>query len=469
MLSVRDRHEAMVDVAGAAVGRQLALEAGGEVRVLPRQLADLAVERRGEEHRLPVVAQLADERSTCGLKPMSSMRSASSSTSTSTASRSTSPRSTRSCSRPGVATITCASFASLRLRLQRHAAVDRRDLQSSPAISANSSVTCTQSSRVGTSTSANGVPRVVALDDRDRECERLARAGRALREHVAAPERLRDDERSGSGTGRRCRARRARSHTASETPRERKSVTCLNSFGRRDHVSDGGDEISRERGPSAFRENHGSSGLRLRGSRVFEQAQPVLELRDPQLELVPFLARDEAELARQVLQRRLLPSPTRSASPRQRDVTSSSSERASSRRRPSSVTTRSSAVAVGAIRARPWGRVLRRWRRALRASRRSRRRRRVLDRRRSASPASARRRRPPRPAEQDPLADRAFHRAAVLAARVLGLALLPGGQQRRRDEDRRVGTRGDADEQREREVLQRRAAEEEQRARPAAG
>ena len=101
------------------------------------------------------------------------------------------------------------------------------------------------------------------------------------------------------------------SHTASETPRERKSVTCLNSFGRRDHVSDGGDEISRERGPSAFRETHGSSGYWL--FAVFEQAQPVLELRDPQLELVPLLARDEAELARDILQPALASPPRRAA------------------------------------------------------------------------------------------------------------------------------------------------------------
>src|SRR5581483_269371 len=46
----------------------------------------------------------------------------------------------------------------------------------------------------------------------------------------------------------------------------------------------------------------------------------------------------------------------------------------------------------------------------------------------------------------------------------LGLALLPDREQRRRDEDRRVRTRGDADDQREREVLQRRAAEQEERA-----
>src|SRR5262249_17257010 len=48
----------------------------------------------------------------------------------------------------------------------------------------------------------------------------------------------------------------------------------------------------------------------------------------------------------------------------------------------------------------------------------------------------------------------------VLPPRVLGLAFLPDSEQRRRDEDRGVGTRDDADDQREGEVLERRAAED---------
>ena len=35
---------------------------------------------------------------------------------------------------------------------------------------------------------------------------------------------------------------------------------------------------------------------------VFEEAQTVLELRDPELELVPVLTRDEAKLAREALE-----------------------------------------------------------------------------------------------------------------------------------------------------------------------
>jgi hypothetical protein len=54
----------------------------------------------------------------------------------------------------------------------------------------------------------------------------------------------------------------------------------------------------------------------------------------------------------------------------------------------------------------------------------------------------------------------ACNRDLVEAARVLGLALLPNRQQRCCDEDRRVSAGRDADHQREREVLQRVAAEE---------
>ena len=51
----------MVDLAAAALLRQLALEPRREVRVAARQLADLAVERRREEHRLALVGQHADD------------------------------------------------------------------------------------------------------------------------------------------------------------------------------------------------------------------------------------------------------------------------------------------------------------------------------------------------------------------------------------------------------------------------
>ena len=51
----------MVDVAGAPLLGQVALETRRELGVAPRQLADLAVERRGEEHRLAVAGEAADD------------------------------------------------------------------------------------------------------------------------------------------------------------------------------------------------------------------------------------------------------------------------------------------------------------------------------------------------------------------------------------------------------------------------
>src|SRR4029079_14287503 len=55
----------------------------------------------------------------------------------------------------------------------------------------------------------------------------------------------------------------------------------------------------------------------------------------------------------------------------------------------------------------------------------------------------------------------AFLVGEVLPPCVLRLALLPGVEQRRRDEDRGVGARDDADDEREGEVLERLAAEDE--------
>src|SRR5882762_9943838 len=64
---------------------------------------------------------------------------------------------------------------------------------------------------------------------------------------------------------------------------------------------------------------------------------------------------------------------------------------------------------------------------------------------------------------EDTVAERALGRGAVLAPGVFRLAFLPPVEQRGGDEDRGVGARGDADEEREGEVLQGRAAEEEER------
>ena len=51
----------MLDLARLAQRRELALDARRAARVLAGELADLAVERRREEHRLPVPRQAAHE------------------------------------------------------------------------------------------------------------------------------------------------------------------------------------------------------------------------------------------------------------------------------------------------------------------------------------------------------------------------------------------------------------------------
>jgi len=66
--------------------------------------------------------------------------------------------------------------------------------------------------------------------------------------------------------------------------------------------------------------------------------------------------------------------------------------------------------------------------------------------------------------------DRGAHvvRRELPALRKLRLALLPDREQRRGDEDRRVRTGGDADDEREGEVLERGAAEDLERDDPGA-
>ena len=58
----------MVDLAGLVLARQLGLDADGLVRVGARELADLAVERRREEHRLAVVGDAAQDPVDLGLE-----------------------------------------------------------------------------------------------------------------------------------------------------------------------------------------------------------------------------------------------------------------------------------------------------------------------------------------------------------------------------------------------------------------
>ena len=96
-------------------------------------------------------------RSTCGLNPMSSMRSASSSTRIRIPPSSTRRRSRRSIRRPGVATSRCARRARLAWAERGTppwTAATARPF--GPPTASSSSLTCRASSRVGTRTSARG-------------------------------------------------------------------------------------------------------------------------------------------------------------------------------------------------------------------------------------------------------------------------------------------------------------------------
>ena len=127
---------------------------------------------------------------------MSSIRSASSRTSTETSSSRDEPAvdeileaARRRHEHVGVRAPPGPACAAERRRRRR-----RRGSRGASPTCCIASVTWEASSRVGTSTSAPMLAcRVEALDDRDREGKRLAGAGRALREDVAAAERLRDD------------------------------------------------------------------------------------------------------------------------------------------------------------------------------------------------------------------------------------------------------------------------------------
>ena len=54
-------HELVLDLAGLLLFGKCRLEAGGAVGVVPRELADRAVERGREEHRLAIARQPADD------------------------------------------------------------------------------------------------------------------------------------------------------------------------------------------------------------------------------------------------------------------------------------------------------------------------------------------------------------------------------------------------------------------------
>ena len=137
-------------------------------------------------------------RSTTGLKPMSSMRSASSRTSSSIWSSATARRSIRSSSRPGVATSTCELPGLLGLVVDADAAVDGGDLQPAGVHDAGQLVDDLRGQLARRREHEGRRPGAVGVDDvghRHAEGERLARAGGRLDEHVVAVEHVGDDHR----------------------------------------------------------------------------------------------------------------------------------------------------------------------------------------------------------------------------------------------------------------------------------
>ena len=239
-------------------------------------------------------------------------------------------------------------------------------------------------------------------------------------------------------------------------------------------MSEGGDAISRERGPSALREDQGSSGYG-RCSR-----RPGLSSRRSRCSSCATRSSSSSQSSRVTRPSSRARSCSAAAFPRPRAARRRASARwrrraASAPRRAAGRAARSagrarrarSRVATGLVHgaatcaAGGAARASRRESPSVSARRRLDHVERGLGRRLGGGGLLGLRRaaarRPSPPASRWPL------RRAYSGSRSFQIV-----EQRRRDEDRRVGTRGDADEQREREVLQRRAAEEEQRARPAA-
>src|SRR5581483_2136363 len=336
----------------------------------------------------------------------------------------------------------------------------------SPAISANSSVTWAHSSRVGTSTRAAGR----GSDVSSRSTIGIANAS-VLPEPVGLFAST-SPPWSASGitsdwiwNGVSMPRRASTSAMASDTPRERKSVKLSQLLRTSRSSIRGGDcDLTGARlirtpylqGSSGYGRSPGGASSSRR-SRCSSWATRSSSSSHSSRVTRP------ASRASSWIRRREL-SPTRRASPRQREPRSSTSERSSSSRGPRIASRRSRSELPGSamrpgVAARAAALALRRGivRHAVAVAEDA-----LGDVDRSLG--GRLRRCGLFGASQQRVRLRALRHGLAPAARILGLALLPQRQHRRRDEDRRVRTGGDADEQREREVLQRRAAEEEQRA-----
>ena len=194
-----DRHEAVLDDAVLDVGLVAVSRSATASRCTrcassptsPSSVAEKSIVCRTFGRRRTI-------RSTCGRKPMSSIRSASSRTSVRTASRTMSFRSTRSWRRPGVATTMCAPLRRFACDAHRRAAVGDADADALRRGERRELVGDLERELAGRHEHERGRRLPVgrrALDERQAEGERLARSGRRLRQHVEAGERVREDER----------------------------------------------------------------------------------------------------------------------------------------------------------------------------------------------------------------------------------------------------------------------------------
>ena len=188
----------MRDLALVPDGGELRLEAGRVVRVHPRQLADLAVERRGEEHRLPFPWKPGDDPVDLRLEAhVEHAVGLVQDEDPNTLERHRTPLE-QVVQPAGRGHEDVCRLRALGLRMERNATVDGRHLQVLRAGDHLDVLGHLRAELTGGDEDEGGRTLRVgleSLDDRDSEGERLARTGRRLREDVAPGQQIREHER----------------------------------------------------------------------------------------------------------------------------------------------------------------------------------------------------------------------------------------------------------------------------------
>ena len=190
------RHEAMLDLTWI-VGQQVGFEARGAVRIGARELAGLAVERGREEHRLPVLRQTTDDPVDLGLEPhvehpvglVEDEGPDSGQVDEASLCEVLQP--------PGSCDEDLRALGTVRLRPEGQPAVrgrDREALGLSEPLELCGHLGRELSGRDEHERRGAGIAGHRALDDRQREGERLARPRRRASENVQSCERIGKDE-----------------------------------------------------------------------------------------------------------------------------------------------------------------------------------------------------------------------------------------------------------------------------------